>query len=157
VYSRKFISDDTCFISTEFIGFKTDLLAWLYRWFEILTNTKYENGIFLFKIFKKMFLDMIKSSHLSTKATISSVLGSDYTEPANEEEKQLGNGGIVQDVERMYEELDDVQEESMEDDSSSESDDELIKEYSQATFSPFCEKVTRKKELPTPLFAGRDF
>jgi hypothetical protein len=103
---------------------------------------------------------MITSSHLSTKTTISSVLGSDYTEPANEDEKQLGNGGIVQDVDRMYEELDDVEEESMDDDdngqSSSHSDDESNGYSSQAAFSPFCEKVTRKRELPTSLYAGKD-
>jgi hypothetical protein len=92
---------------------------------------------------------MIRSSHLNPKATISSVLGSEYTEPANDDEKQLGNGGIVQDVDRMYE---DVEDESMDDEYSSEESD---KENSQITFSPFCEKVTRKKELPTPLFAGK--
>lgn len=96
---------------------------------------------------------MIRSSHLNTKATISSVLGSEYTEPVNEDEKQLRKGGIVQDVDRMYEELDDVEEESIEDEYSS---DESEKENSQVAFSPFCEKVTRKKELPTPLFAGKN-
>ncbi|UJR22863.1 hypothetical protein I4U23_025892 [Adineta vaga] len=96
--------------------------------------------------------NMIESSHLSTKATISSVLGSDYTEPANDEEKQLCNGGIVQDVDMMYEKLDDDDEgDSIGYDSPSE--DESEKDNSQVTFSPFCEKVTRKKELPTPLFA----
>jgi hypothetical protein len=95
---------------------------------------------------------------LNTRTTISSVLGSEYTEPATGDEKQLGNGGIVEDVDRMYEELDDVEEESMDNDYlSSESDDESEKDNSQATFSPFCEKVTRKKELPTPLFAGKIF
>jgi hypothetical protein len=100
---------------------------------------------------------MITSSHLSTKTTISSVLGRDYTEPANEDEKQLGNGGIVHDVDRMYEELDDIDEDTMEDDdqSSSHSDDESNGNSSQATFSPFCEKVTRKRELPTSLYAGK--
>jgi hypothetical protein len=101
---------------------------------------------------------MIKSSHLSPKATISSVLGRDYTEPANDEEKQLGNGGIAQNVDRIYDELDDVEEESTDNEySSEESDEEIGKENSQVTFSPFCEKVTRKKELPTPLFAGKSF
>ena len=92
---------------------------------------------------------MIRSSHLNPKATISSVLGSDYTEPANDDEKQLGNGGIVHDVDRMYEKVED---ESTDDEYSSEESD---KENSQITFSPFCEKVSRKKELPTPLFAGK--
>lgn len=56
----------------------------------------------------------------------------------------------------MYEELDDVEEESIDNNySSSESDEESEKENSQVKFSPFCEKVTRKKELPTPLFAGK--
>ncbi len=91
---------------------------------------------------------MVRSSHLNPKATISSVLGSDYTEPANDEEKQLGNGGIAQDVDRMFED------ESTDDEYSSEESD---KENSHITFSPFCEKVSRKKELPTPLFAGKRF
>jgi hypothetical protein len=104
---------------------------------------------------------MVKSSYLSTETTISSVLGGDYTEPAKEDEKQLRNGGIAQDANRMYEQLDDVEEESMDDnessdEDSSQSDDESIANSSQVTFSPFCEKVTRKKELPTPLFAGKE-
>jgi hypothetical protein len=99
---------------------------------------------------------LIRHSHLNTKATISSVLGSEYTEPVNEDEKQLRNGGIIQNVDRMYEELDDIKTESIDDRYSSEDpDDESEKENSQITFSPFCEKVTRKKELPTPLFAGK--
>jgi hypothetical protein len=97
---------------------------------------------------------MIKSSHLSTKETISSVLGSDYTEPANDEEKQLRNGGIVQDVDRMYAEVDDEDESDSAADGYS-SDAESEKGNSQVTFSPFCGKVTRKQELPTPLFAGK--
>jgi hypothetical protein len=105
---------------------------------------------------------MIQSSHLNTKTSISSVLGRDYTEPAHEDEKELGNGGIVQDVDRMYEQLDDgEEEESMDDDDnynedSYQSDDESNGASSQVTFSPYCEKVTRKKELPTPLFAGKN-
>ena len=103
-------------------------------------------------------LDLIRSSHLNTRTTISSVLGSEYTEPTTSDERQLGNGGMVENVGQMYEELDDVEEESMDDNSSaSDSDDESEKDNSQATFSPFCEKVTRKKELPTPLFAGKIF
>jgi hypothetical protein len=103
---------------------------------------------------------MVNSSHLSTKTTISSVLGTDYTEPANDEEKQLGNGGIDDDVDQVYEQLDDVEEESMHDnydDDSCQSDAESNANSSQAIFSPFCEKVTRKRELPTPLFAGKKF
>jgi len=105
---------------------------------------------------------MIKPSHLSTKINISSVLGSDYTEPAQEDEKQLGNGGIGDDVDQMYEQLDDIEEESMDDndnydESSCESDDESNADSSHAIFSPFCEKITRKKELPTPLFAGKKY
>jgi len=103
-------------------------------------------------------LDLIRSSHLNSKTTISSVLGREYSEPANEDEKQLRNGGIVQNVNRMYEDLHDIEIESTDDEySSEESDNESEKENSQVTFSPFCEKVTRKKELPTPLFAGKNF
>ncbi|CAF1355973.1 unnamed protein product [Adineta steineri] len=104
--------------------------------------------------------NMVISSHLSTKTTISSVLGDDYTEPATEDEKQLGNGGIGQDVNRMYEQLDDVEEESMDDFEYSDDDDDTCQSYdesnaanSQVAFSPFCEKITRKKELPTSLYA----
>jgi hypothetical protein len=106
---------------------------------------------------------MVKSSRLNTKTSISSVLGDDYTEPANEDEKQLGNGGIADDVEQMYEHLEDVEEEEEElvddgyDDNFDQSDEESNADGSQATFSPFCEKVTRKKDLPTPLFAGKKF
>ncbi|CAF0750623.1 unnamed protein product [Rotaria sordida] len=102
--------------------------------------------------------NMVKSSHLSAKTTISSVLGSEYTEPANDEEKQLANGGIGQDVKQMFEDDDDTDDESINDDTSSDentsqSDEESNTGSSQITFSPFCEKVIRKKELPTPLFA----
>ena len=100
---------------------------------------------------------MVKSSHLGTKTSISSVLGEDYTEPANEDEEQLGNGGIAEDVDQMFDYLEDIDEESMdeEDDDFDESDAESNIDGSQAAFSPFCEKVTRKKDLPTPLFAGK--
>jgi hypothetical protein len=58
----------------------------------------------------------------------------------------------------MYEDLDDIENESIDDEySSEESDNESEKDNSQVTFSPFCEKVTIKKELPTPLFAGKNF
>ena len=40
MYAREFISCNTRSFSTESLGVETDLLAWLYRWFEILTNTK---------------------------------------------------------------------------------------------------------------------
>ncbi|CAF1683287.1 unnamed protein product, partial [Adineta ricciae] len=101
--------------------------------------------------------NMVISSHISTKTTISSVLGEDYTEPVNDDEKQLGNGGIAVDAHQMYEQLDDVEEESAideySDQESCDSDVESNVASSEATFSPYCEKVTRKKELPTPLFA----
>jgi hypothetical protein len=105
---------------------------------------------------------MVKSSTLNPKTTISSVLGSDYTEPANEDEKQLGDGGIGADVDQMYEQLDDVEEEDESidenyDESLYESDEESNADSSQPVYSPFCEKVTRKKELPTSLFAGKKF
>jgi len=161
MYTREFISCNSCFIPTEFISFKTNLLAWLYWWFKIFTNTKYKTT-FSFLILidqnKIISLDLIRHSHINSKATISSVLGSEYTEPAHEEEKQLRNGGIVQNVNSMYEDLDDIENESIDDEySSEESDNESEKDNSQVTFSPFCEKVTIKKELPTPLFAGKNF
>ena len=105
-------------------------------------------------------LDMVHSSYLSSKTSISSVLGCNYTEPAHDEEVELANGGIVQNVDRMYEPLDNVEEEaeSMDDgydDSSYRSDDESNADTSQVTYSPYCERFTRKKDLPTPLFAGK--
>ncbi|CAF3700950.1 unnamed protein product [Rotaria sp. Silwood1] len=95
--------------------------------------------------------NMIKSSHLSTKTTISSVLGSDYTEPANEEEKQLRNGGVLHDVDKMYEKSHDIDDKLI--GSEYSSDEELEKLNNQINFSSFCGKITRKKDLPTPLFA----
>ncbi|CAF3597360.1 unnamed protein product [Rotaria sordida] len=95
--------------------------------------------------------NMIKSSRLSAKATISSVLGNDYTEPAHEEEKQLRNGGVLHDVGRMYEKSHDIDDKLANYEYSS--DEESEKENHQITYSPYCEKVTRKKDLPTPLFA----
>ena len=93
---------------------------------------------------------------MNTRTSISSVLGKEYTEPVTEDEKQLRNGGIGQDVDQMYEELGAVKEEEEETtDEHYLSDDDEEKDYSEATFSPFCEKVTRKKDLPTPLFAGK--
>ena len=100
---------------------------------------------------------------MNTRTSISSVLGKEYTEPVTEDEKQLRNGGIGQDVDQMYEELGAVKEEEEEEEEettdehylSNASDDDEEKDYSEATFSPFCEKVTRKKDLPTPLFAGK--
>ena len=62
----------------------------------------------------------------------------------------------------MYEEFDELETDSIIDDD--DDDDYLLDELdyesdkdnsSQMTFSPFCERVTRKKELPTPLFAGK--
>ena len=95
-------------------------------------------------------LDMIKSSRLSTKATISSVLGKEYTEPGPEEEKELRRGGIVQGVDHTYVESDD---DSMGESSDESSDEELD---NPVTFSPFCAKFSKKEELPTPLFAGNN-
>jgi len=112
---------------------------------------------------KNFNLDMVKSSHINTKTSISSLFDCDYTEPANGDEEQLGNGGIGEDVDQMFEQLDDVEEESMDDnnnsydESLSQSDDESNADSSQVKYSPFCGKVTRKKELPTPLFAGKKF
>ena len=105
---------------------------------------------------------MIESTYVNNRTSISSVLGKEFTEPATDEEEELANGGIAQDVEQMFEDLDDVNEESMEDDASYEGstypsdDDEFNSGSSQATFSPFCDEVIRKKELPTPLFAGKN-
>ena len=97
---------------------------------------------------------MIKSSHLSTKATISSVLGTDYTEPAPEDEKELRHGGMVQNLGEMYAESDEEVDELSTGDDLSQSEEEE-EDFGSAAFSPFCEKVTRKQELPTPLFAGK--
>lgn len=99
---------------------------------------------------------MIRSSDLNPKATMSSVLGGNYTEPANDEERQLAIGGIGQDVEKMYEEVDSNGNAMHMDDRSSHSDEESNEPSSQAAFSHFCRKVGRKKELPTPIFAGRE-
>lgn len=58
----------------------------------------------------------------------------------------------------MYENLDDIDEESIdEEDKDYESDAESNGDAnSQMTYSPFCEKVTPKTELPTSLFAGKE-
>jgi hypothetical protein len=105
-------------------------------------------------------LDMVHSTYVNDRTSISSLLGTDYTEPDIDEEEELANGGIAQDVDRMFEQLDEVEEESMDEDASHEgsayqSEEESIGGSSQATFSPYCQKVTPKKELPTPLFAGK--
>jgi hypothetical protein len=103
---------------------------------------------------------MVQSSYLGAKTSISSALGCDYTEPVHNDEAELANGGIVQNVDRMYEQLDDVEEEEAEsmddgyDDSSYRSDEESNAGTSQVEYSPYCQRFTRKKDLPTPLFAG---
>lgn len=114
---------------------------------------------------------MIKSSRLGSRTTISSVLGSDYTEPVTEDENELRQGGIGHDLEQSYADIDDQDNQSMEDDENSselsqdereddenDNDDGAEDHYdsleNSISFSPYCEKVTRKKELPTPLFAG---
>lgn len=91
---------------------------------------------------------MIKSSKLTTKVTMSSLLGKDYTEPDIENEKQLGHGGILYNVDKIYYEStnnDDL------------SDEDFNKENNQVEFSSFSEKITRKKDLPTTLFAGKKY
>ena len=95
---------------------------------------------------------MIKSSHLSPKTSISSVLGDDYTEPTNDDEEELANGGIDEDVKEMFEKTNDEFEED--DEGYSEDDQESSYDAIRAEYSRFCEKVSRNKELPTPLFAG---
>ena len=85
---------------------------------------------------------MLQSSQPNSKMSIFSVLGSEYTESATKEEKELDNEGI----DRMYDDLD---EELMDEEEISDEDTTI-----QVTYGPFCEKVTLKKELPTPLFAG---
>ena len=104
---------------------------------------------------------MIQSTYVNNRTSISSVLGTNYTEPGTDEEEELANGGIAQGVEQMFERVDEIEEESMDGDGSYEgsayqSEDESVGGSSQATFSPFCEKVTRRRELPTPLFAGKN-
>ena len=123
------------------------------------TRSKLRRWIFLLvRLSPRVCLDMIKSSHLSAKTSISLVLGDDYTEPRTEDERELRHGGMVQDLGEMYADSDGVEGSSSDEDgdeSSSESvGDEEDPELNPATFSPFCEKITRKKELPTPLFAG---
>ena len=94
---------------------------------------------------------------MSAKTTISSVLGTDYTEPIAEDENVIRRGGIGEDINESFAYSDDLQEETIEndDDESEHSLDECDSMENQVTFSPFCEKITRKKELPTPLFAGK--
>lgn len=91
---------------------------------------------------------MIKSSGLMTKATISSVLGKDYTEPDSDDEKQLRDGGICHDAPKMYEES--TSHESVSDEESSNVKIPKI-------ISPLGGKIIRKKELPTPLFVGEKY
>ncbi|CAF3538558.1 unnamed protein product [Rotaria socialis] len=102
--------------------------------------------------------NLIGSIRLSSTINISSVLGTEYTEPANDDENQLRNGGIAQDIEQMYENTDDIEAASTSDGrnssgNSDQSDEESNAASSQATYSPYGGKVLRKKELPTPLFA----
>ncbi|CAF5009335.1 unnamed protein product, partial [Rotaria magnacalcarata] len=100
------------------------------------------------------YLDMIKSSDLTVQTTISSALGCDYTEPTDQEEKQLGDSDFLHDVDQMFAGLDVADDEQIDyEHTSDELDEELVKETSQIAFSVFCEKVTRKKDLPTPVFA----
>ncbi|CAF4470366.1 unnamed protein product, partial [Rotaria magnacalcarata] len=49
---------------------------------------------------------MIKSSDLTVQTTISSALGCDYTEPTDQEEKQLGDSDFLHDVDQMFAGLD---------------------------------------------------
>ncbi|CAM4811179.1 unnamed protein product [Rotaria magnacalcarata] len=98
--------------------------------------------------------NMIKSSDLTVQTTISSALGCDYTEPTDQEEKQLGDSDFLHDVDQMFAGLDVADDEQIDyEHTSDELDEELVKETSQIAFSVFCEKVTRKKDLPTPVFA----
>ncbi|CAF5217483.1 unnamed protein product, partial [Rotaria magnacalcarata] len=81
-------------------------------------------------------------------------LGCDYTEPTDQEEKQLGDSDFLHDVDQMFAGLDVADDEQIDyEHTSDELDEELVKETSQIAFSVFCEKVTRKKDLPTPVFA----
>jgi hypothetical protein len=108
-------------------------------------------------------LDMIKSSHLSTKTGISLVLGSDYTVPARDKDNELQHGGMVHDMyvadsdDSLSQSEQDGDDDDDDDDEKGKHEEEVFvdKPSAAATFSPFCEKVTRKKDLPTPLFAGR--
>lgn len=104
---------------------------------------------------------MVSSSYLSPKTNISSVFGDEYTEPANDEEQVLANGGIGEDVGQMYEEFDESEEEFMDDDinpyDKSYPSDIESNGGSQVKLASYCGPFLRKKELPTPLFAGKQY
>ncbi|CAF1261795.1 unnamed protein product [Rotaria magnacalcarata] len=102
--------------------------------------------------------NLVSSVRLSSTVNISSVLGTEYTEPANDDENQLRNGGIGQDIEQMYDndaaiEVGFTTDGRNSGGNSDQSDEESNTTSSQTTYSPYGGKVLRKKELPTPLFA----
>lgn len=105
-----------------------------------------------------MFTDKLKSSNVIDQYSISSILGTKYTEPAIEEEKELANGGIGESVGETYEyiqnESDNEQFES--DESAYHSDNSLNDEQITVEFSSFCKKVTRRKDLPSSIHAGKN-
>ncbi|CAF3134331.1 unnamed protein product [Rotaria socialis] len=127
------------------------------KFLQIRSTNVYSYLLFVSRGFHRQqinYLDMIKSSDLTVQTTISSALGCDYTEPADQEEKQLGDSGFLHDVDQMFAGLDAVDDEQIDYEyTSDELNEELAKETSQTAFSVFCEKVTRKKDLPTPVFA----
>lgn len=96
---------------------------------------------------------MIKSSHLNTQTTISSALECDYTDQNDDEEdKHSEESGVLYDINRIFERFDNVGDEQIDYEYSS---DALIKETSEITFSSYCAEIMRKKDLPTPVFAGK--
>ena len=98
---------------------------------------------------------MIKSSCLSKQVSISSVLGQDYTEPTNEDERELRNGEITQDVDQIYDDLKNSETKTNDDYSAEDLDDELNRRINQETLNSFGNKFTLRQELPTQLFTGK--
>ena len=97
---------------------------------------------------------MIQKSSFYLKTSISSVLGENYTEPAFDEEKELANGGIGEDIDDVYDQTDDESDSDQQ--PTDQSDEERIDDHPPMNFSSFCEKVVRKKDLPTSLFTGEN-
>jgi hypothetical protein len=164
MYTRESLSCDTFLVSAKYIGFERILLAWLYRWIEISTIEKY---VMLFISIEHTFSihsDSGPSIDLTIKTSISSVLGGRYTELTNDDETRLGNGNITEGIDRMLEILTDTSDESTDDDDDDdkyhyrhdENADQSAEDVIKIDYSPFCEKVTRRKDLPPSLFAGEN-
>jgi hypothetical protein len=109
----------------------------------------------------RIFSDMLQSTSPHPRRSISSMFGSEYAAPYDGEEEELANGGMTHGINQIYGSL-------SSDDDNDEDDDEAIDTMSldpsedtssdvgsEAAFSPYCQKVTRKKELPSMMFAGK--